>query len=285
MTARPQLALAFALLTLVTAAVAPAARAQAGAADALFSGFEPWGDWILSVDGKDVPKARISYAKRAQAILVRSAEFPSPVLLDLSGRSAQTVDLMKVSERPDGAIDLLADAALSPIGPITSGKDGLAFTVGAKRAVLRNNPHLTGPQDAAGLIAHDVYYGYLSAKYQPDSAALGRLRGEQRSVRVLTFFGNWCPHCHEHVPLLIKTEQLLDGSKIDFDYYGLPGTGLTEVPEAKKYGVVGVPTAIVLVDGREVGRIPNRGWARPEAALVEILAGGGAAASPSSSKR
>jgi hypothetical protein len=32
-----------------------------------------------------------------------------------------------------------------------------------------------------------------------------------------------------------------------------------------------VPTAIVLVDGKEIGRIPNGSWASPEVALALLL--------------
>src|SRR5690606_1527844 len=77
------------LLALAATICAPALRAQTP--DALLSGFEPSGDWVLSVDGREVPTARLYFSKRAQAILIRSAEFPSPVLLDIAGRAAQTV--------------------------------------------------------------------------------------------------------------------------------------------------------------------------------------------------
>ncbi len=265
------------LLALAATICAPALRAQTP--DALLSGFEPSGDWVLSVDGREVPAARLYFSKRAQAILIRTAEFPSPVLLDIAGRTAQTVDLMKVSERSDGVIDLLADAVLEPSGALAVTRTGATFSVGARKAEIASTPYLIGAKAGSDLLGHSAYYRYLAGKYTPDSGALGRLRGEKRDVRVLTFFGSWCPHCKEHVPLLLKVEQMLAGSKIDFDYRGMPGGRVSEQAEAKEWGVTGVPTTIVLVDGREVGRIPNGGWSQPEKALAEILAGGATPAS------
>jgi thiol-disulfide isomerase/thioredoxin len=268
MTAR-RFALALALL----AALPLPATLGAQVADALFAGFEPWGEYRLFVDGREAPKARLYWSQRAQAVLVRSAELDSPVLLDVPGRTVQTVDLMKVAERPDGTVDLLADAALSPAGALTVGREAQSFTVGGKRFELRPSPYLLGAHEGADLLAHDPGYRFRAARFEPDAAALARLRAERRQVRVLTLFGSWCPHCREHVPFLLKTEQALAGSNIDFDYYGLPSTGLRNEPEASKWGVTGVPTSIVLVDGREVGRIPNSGWTRPERAVAELLGG------------
>ena len=89
---------------------------------------------------------------------------------------------------------------------------------------------------------------------------------------LIVFWEAWCPHCREHVPLLLKAEAALDGSGVEFDYYGLPQTKVADEPEAKKYGVTGVPTSIVFVDGKEVGRIPSSGWKHPEVALADLVA-------------
>ena len=277
MTTRRTLAAA-ALLALLTALPIRLA-AQAPVADALFKDFTPWSEWSLSVDGRSAPKARIYYAKLAQALLIRSAEFPSPVLVDLSGRTVATVDLMKVAERGDGAVDLLADAVLAPAGRLSVGKEGAAFEVGGRRGELRATPHLLGARSGAEMLAHDAYYRFLADRFQPDPGALERLRAEARDVRVLTFFGSWCPHCRDHVPFLLKTEQALGRARVRFDFYGLPRTGMTAEPEAAKWGITGVPTSILLVDGREVGRIPNDGWSHPEQSLVRLLGGAAAPAS------
>lgn len=267
--------LAAALFSLVAllGGLATAAPATAQAVDSLLAGFEPSGDWVLAVDGQEKPKARIYYSKGARAIIVRSADFPSPVLLDVAGRSVQTLDLMKVAERPDGSLDVLADAVLQPSGALTlTGKEA-SFTVAGRKGVLTEAPFQVGDRTGAQLLESSAWYRYSAARYTPDAETLGRLRAEKRDVRLLTFFGTWCPHCKEHLPHLLKVEQMLDGSGIDFDYYGLPPTRVADEPQARKFGINGVPIGVVMVDGREVGRISGSGWYAPERALADVLAG------------
>ena len=260
-------------LVALAAVVATTSAAVAQTVDSLLADFEPSGDWLLTIDGQEKPKARIYYSKVARAILIRSADFPSPVLLDVPGRAVQTLDLMKVAERPDGSIDVLADAVLQPAGTLTVAGTEASFAIAGKKAVLTEAPHQVGDRSGGQLLESSAWYRYSAAKYTPDPAALGRLRDEKRAVRVLTFFGTWCPHCKEHLPHLLKVEQLLEGAGIEFDYYGLPPTRVSEEIEAKKWGITGVPVGVVLVDGKEVGRISSTGWYAPERTLADLLAG------------
>jgi thiol-disulfide isomerase/thioredoxin len=260
-------------LVAFAAAVATTSTAVAQTVDSLLADFEPSGDWLLTIDGQEKPKARIYYSKVARAIIIRAADFPSPVLLDVPGRSVQTLDLMKVAERVDGSIDVLADAALQPSGALTLAGKEASFAVAGKKGVLTEAPFQVGGRTGAQLLDSSAWYRYSAARYAPDSTTLGRLRAEKREVRLLTFFGTWCPHCKEHLPHLLKVEQLLDGAGIDFDYYGLPATRVADEPEAKKFGITGVPIGVVLVDGKEVGRISGSGWYAPERTLAQVLEG------------
>jgi thiol-disulfide isomerase/thioredoxin len=258
-----------AAIPLVVALSSAPSRAQG--ADSYYSGFEPSGDWLLSVDGQEQPKARIFDAQRGTLVLVLSSAFASPVLVQIGDRSVSTVDLMKVADRSDGRIDLLADAVLDRVGSFTiEGQDEAHFSVEGKQVVLKRNPWLLGLQKGEDVLAHSAAYQWRAKRFEPLADAISTLRGEKRKVRVLTFFGSWCPHCKEHLPLLLKVEQRLSDSHIQFDYYGLPSPFNNE-PEAARWGVQAVPTAIVFVDGKEVGRIPAMEWSNPESALALIL--------------
>ena len=57
------------------------------------------------------------------------------------------------------------------------------------------------------------------------------------------------------------------------EYYGLPqGQGFSQDPEVRKYGITQVPTGVVLLDGREIGRISGSQWRSPENRISELLA-------------
>jgi thiol-disulfide isomerase/thioredoxin len=245
------------------------AGAASAQPDAVFQGFEPTGAWRVAVGGRELPKAEI-YDNQRGALIVMSSEFASPLLIDVPGRSVSALQMLKVSKRADGRVDLLADAVLEPVAQLAT--DGLQgrFTLDKKTVLIEPSPYRLGSQTGAALLESNFGYRWRAKSYEPDAAALERLRGEKRDVRVLTFFGTWCPHCAKHVPLLLKLEQRLAGGKIRFDYHGLPNQFSNE-PEAKTWRVESVPTAIVLVGGKEVGRIPATQWSNPEVALDLVL--------------
>jgi thiol-disulfide isomerase/thioredoxin len=87
---------------------------------------------------------------------------------------------------------------------------------------------------------------------------------------VKIYFGSWCPHCREHVPFLLRVEDEVKNPKIQFQYYGLPRD--FNDPEAKRLAIKSVPTGIIYVGGREVGRLAGAGWSTPEVLLSKILA-------------
>jgi thiol-disulfide isomerase/thioredoxin len=261
---------------LVRAAVAAlalgAASTQSAPAqiDSVLQGFEPTGKFRLVVAGEEQPKAQIYESERAPALIVISSALPSPLLVETSSSQVSPLQMLKVSKRTDGRLDLLADAAIEPAAKIKVVGAEASFTFGGKAVVLKPSPYLLGSQPGAALLESSFGYQWRAKTYEPEAGPINRLRNEKRDVRVLTFFGTWCPHCAKHVPLLLKVEQRLADSKIRFDYHGLP-QGFSGEAEAKSWKVDSVPTTIVLVGGKEVGRIPATQWTNPEVALDLIL--------------
>jgi thiol-disulfide isomerase/thioredoxin len=252
------------------------ASAQAVPADAFFRGFEPNGDFLLTIAGKEEPKAEILRSESARSYLILSSELASPILVNVPGGTVETVQLMKVARQPDGTVDLLADATLAAGGKFQVQGANIEFQIDGKLLQLRQRPYVLGLTSGTSLLASSPSYQKTAKGYAPDAGILKRLKAQKEPVRVLTFFGSWCPHCKRHLPLLLKVEQGLAGSKFQFDYYGLPHPFDSE-PEAKKYGIDGVPTAILFVGGKEVGRIPASQWSNPEVALDLQLNGPGRA--------
>jgi thiol-disulfide isomerase/thioredoxin len=266
-------AAAAALLSgLVALAPAPAAG-QRVAPDHVLRDFEPIGDYVLMINGKQVP-AEIYLSQRAAAILVMSSAFLSPVLLTPGLGVAQTVNLMKVQKKPDGSVDLLSDAVLSTQGALDVQDEGVHFKADGISATLATTPPLLGLRRAEEVTAHNPEYLPRAASYTPNPQAVAALKKEPRPVTVRIFYGSWCPHCREIVPHVIKLEQQLRGAKIHFEYFGLPPNFGKEQP-AIQNNIKAVPTGIVSLGGKEIGRIADNAWTSPETALAAILGGKG----------
>jgi len=259
------------LCGLVSLAPAPAAG-QSVPADHVLRDFERTGDYRLVVNGKQVP-AEIYLSQRAAAILViSSSAFLSPVLLTPGLGVAQTVNLMKVQKKPNGSIDLLSDAVLSTQGALDIQDEEVHFKADGISAALVTTPPLLGLRSANEVTAHNPEYLPRAASYTPNPQAVAALKKEPRPVTVRVFYGSWCPHCREIVPHVVKLEQQLRGSKIRFEYFGLPPRFGTE-PQAVQNNIKAVPTAIVYFAGKEIGRIADNAWTTPEATLAAILGG------------
>lgn len=257
--------------TVVGSGFAAAAGAQAGP-DAVLHGFERSGDYQLVVGGKLQPAAEIyALPSGVPAFLILSSALPSPVLLSPGEGSVQTVQLMKVVKRANGTVDLMADAALSPQGKFELVGEDVRFKTEGRTAALQPRPSLLGLKKAVDLTTYSPEYARRAKAYQPNAKSVQRLRNVAKPTRVRVYFGSWCPHCKEHVPLLLKVEEQLKGSKIQFEYYGLE-KGLNDA-DSKKFGIHGVPTGVVYSNGKEIGRLGTADWVAPETALASLLAG------------
>lgn len=258
------------VLALVAVVSVAAAFAAAPGADAVLRGFERSYEYTLVIDGKPQPNAEIyQLTERVPAFLLISSALSSPVMLSPRSGSVETIQLMKVLKRPDGSVDVSADAVLAPQGSFEVKGEDVVFKVEGKRLALKPRPDLLGLKTSGDVIAYNPAYGQGAKAYQPSNAVLAQLKKKSQPIRVRVYFGSWCPHCRQHVPYAIKVEELLRGSKIQFEYVGL-AKGLADA-ESKKNGIRSVPTAVVFVSGKEIGRITNTGWDAPESALAELL--------------
>jgi thiol-disulfide isomerase/thioredoxin len=234
--------------------------------------FQRTGDYSLVVDGKPVPAAEVYLSDKIPAFLIFTSKLPAPVMLTPRTSRVDSINLMKVSKRPDGSIDLFADAVVAPLGQFAMEGQNIAFTLQKEKAsqkvVLVPRAPLLGLKKNADLKAYLPEYVRGAGNYTPNAAAVADLRKRSAPARVRVFFGSWCSHCRQHVPLLLKVEDEVRNPRIQFEYYGLPRS--LKDPEGQKAGVHAVPTGIVYVNGKEVGRIDN--WNNPEVALDRILA-------------
>lgn len=256
------------VLVALVAAVALPAVAQP-TPDPMFRDFEPIGQFALTIDGTAEPKAEIYQSERARAILVISSDLPEPLMFNLRSRQLEKVSFMSLAKRDDGTYDILADAEIAPVTVFSVNEKGATANVDGKTVALASRESLTGPHKASDLTAYDPAYARGADAYTPNDQLLASLKQEAKDVRVQVFFNSKCHVCKQMVPRIIKLDSVLDDSIVHFDYYGVPDS--FKDPLMKEKGIDGVPTGIVYVNGKEVGRIIGGEWKIPELAIKNTL--------------
>lgn len=232
------------------------------------SEFRRIGDYFLVVNDQRVA-AEIYQSERPGAVLVLSSALPAPALF--MADSVAAVDSKSIEKKPDGVVNLRPEGVLAPQGKYEYVDDEVRFTFQGRQGVLRPQPPLLGLRRLEEVTSHNPEYLTGAKSYSASAPALGALRKEQRPVTVRIYYGSWCSHCRKLVPHAVKLEQELKTGKIRFEYFGVLGNFITD-PEIKKIGVTSIPTGVVYVNGREVGRIVgDEAWNALESALQGIL--------------
>ncbi len=257
----PALTIPIALLAAATLFAQPGER---------LSGFQRTGDYLVELDGKTANGAEVYRSQAAQAVLIVASELPAPVLIRPRFQSVEKVNLLKLAKQADGSIDLLPNPtyAAEP-GFRVEGSD-VVFSVEGRAVRLKPKPPLVGFQPPEEIYAHSPEYQQRAGYYQPADAVVEHLRTQGKSVRVQIFFGTWCPACGQTVPNILNVAEKTRGSKIQFAFYGLPRE-FSGDPEAKKLGIKSVPTGVIFVEGKEVGRLTGNDWRKPESALQKLI--------------
>lgn len=235
------------------------------------SDFHPVGSELV-LDGETVQDAQTFKSRSTGAILVLSSALPAPVLINLREVRVETLNPKNVNRRSNETVEILTGATLAIQSPfkITADRMGLEFEVEEKKGLLRRRPPLLGHHDVADLEKHSPEYRRAADAYSPSDSVIARLQIARDEVIVRVFFGSWCSHCNHIVPRIMKVADQLNGSKIKFDFYGVPRK-ISADPIAEEAGIKSVPAGVLFQDGKEIGRIPKSGWKKPEQAIDYLL--------------
>ena len=266
---RNTITMAILLLSSSLHAQAPRRQPPGTLPESEIQGLYEIGDYVLEVDGTKAPTARFFLAERIPAILIEAAELPSLVLLIPGSSAVKSVPPAKMSKSSDSSVDLALDS-MKDQGKLQILASWIVFTVDGHEMTMKEKPWLLAQTDVASLKKHSPEYVWRAKAYTPDPKVIEELKNQTLAVKVRVFFGSWCAHCKRHVPLMTKVDEALDGSRIQIEYYGLP-RGWGNHPVAGPLRIRAVPTAIVFVNGKEVGRIKGEEWASPEDAIKELL--------------
>ena len=244
--------------------------ASASAAQSVLSGFEPIDQYILEVDGEVDEKAEIFVQRRLPAFLVLPSGSNSPYMLGIRNRMVQSVNLMKVTSNANGTMDLAQDAMTGTKGALQQASDGFSFSADGKRYQLKEKPDFLGLARGSSLEEYADRYKTGADAYTPDAEALDSIRNAEGKVHVRIYFGSWCPFCQRYVPHMVRVAKEISEANVTIDFYGLP-KGISSDPVASQARISSVPTGVVFVDGKEVGRLMQDDWRSPEKTIAKIL--------------
>ena len=235
--------------------------------------FFPTGKYVLVLGGKQESGARILHSRKAGAFLILRSSYGRALLIQPKGKIVSAIDEDQVAARPDGGVDVVADAKIEKLGNFSLQGGDVAIRLADLRARLRPQPYLMGVKTAQDLILHTPEYERNGRTYQPSRKDIARLKDLSREMVVRVYFGTWCHTCSRLLPRILKVEKALEGSRVKFEYYGLPkgARAMAKDPLARRYGIKRIPTGVVTFGGRSAGQVNSTQLARPEAALVALI--------------
>ena len=234
-----------------------------------YSDYSRDSNYILETGGEKVADAEVYFSQRFPSYLVLTNEFESPVVIVPRSQLVRSVNVMKIAKQDDGSIDLLGNPFLQNVGQFRMQGTNIEFDVAGKTYVFRAKPDLVGSVSVKDLEEYSAGYKTLADSYRPAGNVLNQIKASNKKMVVDVYFGSWCPFCQRYLPRLIRVDRDL-GDAVPMTYYGLP-KNISSDKRAKDNRIGGVPTAIIRIDGKEVGRIRSDEWRNPERALAEAL--------------
>lgn len=119
-----------------------------------------------------------------------------------------------------------------------------------------------------------AWYGETLKYFKPQAEAVKTIQAKANLFQVVLFLGTWCEDSHQLVPKYLAT---LEAAGFAEDRLTLIATDRKKQAPANlhnPFGIVNVPTLLVMKDGKEVGRIVEYGDAtRPDKQLSAIVSG------------
>ncbi len=234
-----------------------------------FEYFVPNGDYVMEVDGQPAPQAEIWVSSKPVALLLRDPRLSQAIILRPGKTDVETMALEYLSAN-GMRLEVAKGHRTVKVGQFTVVAGSVSFRFDEHDVLLKLRPPLLGIHSSTDIHEFDAKWGERAEEYRPDAALIQKARSFAKPCKVIVYFGSWCPHCQAHVPFIMQVEDALKGSNIGFEYYGLPRRFGNDL-QAQKYDIKLIPTAIVWVDGQEVGRIEEGDWDKPEAKLAQLL--------------
>ncbi len=232
--------------------------------------FFPYSEYRIRIDGAVDNQARIYRSAQPPAIAIVSGLLSSAVVLRPQTYKVESLSTTFLMENGEN-LKVTAGQTPHEVGRFSIGKTTVDFDFEGHKMSLSVRPQLLKQQTAADLQAFDKIYATRAEEYTVDPEFVRIIDGFPAEATVTVYFGSWCPHCQLMVPRVIKLAESLSGP-VQIEYYGVPNQqGGPPDPIVNDKKIEKLPTAVVTLQGQEVGRIVGNEFEKPEVKLSEIL--------------
>jgi thiol-disulfide isomerase/thioredoxin len=216
--------------------------------------FAPTSTYRVEVDGAEIRTAETFLGDPGLLLLGCSLKFP--VLVCPTDQTIRYIPQENVIRDALGNVSMKGTPT-DPISSYQSTGGQITFQAEGRKVKLSPRAPLVGAQTLEKIIAHNPDYESRIKNYAPSEAAVGFLSQVSKKTEIQIFFGTWCSVCEAWVPRLVKSIQSAKNPALEMQFQALPKNILGDAT-AKAKGVTGVPTIIVVQDGKEIGRLNGR---------------------------
>lgn len=130
---------------------------------------------------------------------------------------------------------------------------------------------LVGPLTPEAILQNIPEWKPYVDGYSPQLDVISRLQAFPEGVRVEIFLGTWCPDCRQHVSAYLKIMDMVRNPMIQTTYTGVPRDRAARGPYIEGKDIERLPTFIVFLRDREIGRIIETPSKSVEEDLWKIL--------------
>ncbi len=238
-------------------------------------------DYGVEIDGRREPGVGLYQVVGKPYMLLFGPGLETPWVLTLREKEVRPVKASEITIRSEMEVVLAESSFLSaaPEPWVYDGETAVVFYCGSpkRRVRVARVPPVEGETTVEHLYEVNPLYKMGKDKYVPDQSAIARLKKVASPYLIEVWFGSWCPHCQRVVPRFIKVMEATANPNVQVVYHGVP-RDFTSYKPAQAREVEGLPTFIVLKNGREYRRLRGAGEkVSLEEELADLLspAGGG----------
>jgi len=222
----------------------------------------PTSTFRVEVDGAEIRSAETYVGE--SGLLILGCSLKGPILVVKVDKNVRYVPRENVIRDEEGNVSLKDKPSGPPICSYQTVSGQILFEAEGRKVRLSPKPPLVGPQTLEAIIEHNPDYESRIKGYRPDPVAVAYLSKYTRKTDLEIYFGTWCSVCEAWVPRLVKSLQAAGNSSFQTRFMALP-RGFYSDPAVRGKQIQGIPTIILLQDGREVGRVQGR----PESGTIE----------------